>query len=298
LANINEQLACDKILNMGDFGIAVKELRKIDPTYYRKSEKKIIQSLSKCISKIGRNFPTRAKNAQKAALRLFEHSAALRNIDIVAKDPCRTNLAGQGSRGSRSICQDLLKIGGRGPDLVVIPSTGVIAVFAIGKYEVTVEQINQFCNQTKTCKPLTGKSQKLPATGITYTLAKKYLAWMSKQTGKKYRLPTYTEWRHAAKSSGGSLDSNRNCKLDSRGIQKGGSLVNATIGQQNRWGVVNYVGNAQEWVHAQGGTLLAVGGSFNTEMEACSLAVKSKSSGQGDRETGFRVVRELGIKAK
>ena len=73
----------------------------------------------------------------------------------------------------------------------------------------------------------------------------------------------------------------------------GGSLVAATIGQQNAWGVVNYVGNAKELVNDRGGKYLALGGSYSTQMDSCTLATQSSVSGSPDPELGFRVVREL-----
>ena len=119
------------------------------------------------------------------------------------------------------------------------------------------------------------------------------MKWLSKQTGQKYRLPTKNEWIYAAKSRRKKLDANRNCKLSTRGIKKGGKLVRTNIGHQNSWGLVNYVGNVQEWVYDKGRKLVAVGGSFDQTMDECVITTSFVHNGSADIKTGLRVLREL-----
>jgi serine/threonine protein kinase len=291
LSTVKAQLHCSQMLDMGDFAIAVKQLRTLDPDQYKKAEGGIVQELAACLQKIGRNFPDRALAARTAALELFPQNARLAALEIAPLDNCTQALAGFGARGKRSQCQDALGGGGKSPETVVIPGSGGIAPFAIGRYEVRVGEINQYCDASKACKALPG-SAAMPATGLSAQLVQAYLRWLSEASGKTYRLPTLAEWQLAARANGRSLDANRNCRLNSRGIQKGGSLLNAQIGQQNGWGLVNYVGNAREWVQGSGG-LLVVGGSYATEMEECIIEWQQPSDGNPDSETGFRVVREL-----
>ena len=89
------------------------------------------------------------------------------------------------------------------------------------------------------------------------------------------------------------LDPNRNCALSTRGFEKGSNLVKYSIGKQNPWGLVNFVGNVQEWVYGSGNTLQAVGGSFRESMESCTLSTSKNHSGKADSYTGFRVLREI-----
>lgn len=293
LANIKEQLQCNILLDMNDFTIALNKLRSINLGYYKVAEGKIIDGLAACINKIGRNFPDRARSARSVALTLFPGNTQLRNIEIADKDSCSISLAGLGARGRKSVCQDNLAGGSKGPELVVIPARGNIKSFALGKYEVSVAEFNTFCQTARVCDPLSVDNTSLPATDISYQMVQEYLAWLSKETGNKYRLPSVEEWTLAAVAKGRGLDSNRNCFLDSRGLQKGGALISAEIGQQNGWGLINYVGNAQEFATAGGGKLMVLGGSYKTDMGACDIDLKSTSKGNADPETGFRILREL-----
>ena len=119
------------------------------------------------------------------------------------------------------------------------------------------------------------------------------MKWLTRKTGQKYRLPTRNEWRYAAMARSKKLDANRNCKLSARGIQKGEELVKADMGAHNDWGVVNYVGNVQEWVYDKGRKLVAVGGSYDYPMDSCDFDTVKEQNGSPDSYTGFRVLREI-----
>lgn len=293
MTNVNEQLSCRTGLNMRDLKIAVDKLREVDPARYRKSEPKVVQNLSDCIAKVGRSFPERAAEYKKQAMRLFPNNNVIASTAIVPKDPCDTSLAGLGARGKRAICRDRLAGEDRGPALVVIPGKGSIKPFAIGKYEVSVGEYNAYCAESKACTAIANSDADLPVTGISLQNARSYLAWLGDKAKRKYRLPSRSEWEYAARAESGRLDSNRNCKLNSRGIQKGGSLIKVDVGAQNRWGLVNHVGNAREWVADRGGNIVAVGGSYETAMEDCVVTLSEPQSGSADAFTGFRVLREI-----
>lgn len=190
------------------------------------------------------------------------------------------------------MCKDKLKSSGYGPEMVVIPGNTTIDPFAITKYEVSIAEFNQFCASTGLCNKI-DKNNQLPVSGVSIGQVDAYLSWLSSQSGKKYRLPSKNEWLHAAKSRSKKLDPNRNCELSTRGFQKGGDLVYYTVGSQNDWGLVNYVGNVQEWVYQSGRKLQAVGGSFLDPMESCTISTTKTHNGMADKSTGFRVLREI-----
>lgn len=293
---VSRQLACRKSMNMRDLDIAISKLRSLDLKRYQKAENEIIEALAGCVVNTGRSFPERAEEFKKRAKKIFPDSAIIANIKIVPKDPCDTALAGLGARGSRAICKDKLKTPtedlGRGPSLVVIPGKGSLRAFAIGKYEVSIDEFNLFCEKTGKCTAQVTDDGKFPMTDISIAQAKEYIAWVSRVSKRPYRLPRKAEWVYAARANTSKLDSNRNCLLNSRGIRKGGKPVKTTIGQQNPWGLVNHVGNAREWV-VNGSSVAAVGGSFETEMDECSVTKVETQSGKPDKLTGFRLLREI-----
>jgi serine/threonine protein kinase len=293
LANVNLQLKCQGRINMPDFESAINKLREVDHGRYKGLEPRIVAALGDCIAQIGKAFPARASEAKKHALRIFSGNEFLQRVEIKARDVCDVSLAGLGARGYRAICKDKLDGKNVGPELVVVPGKGNMPPFAIGKYEVTIREFNLFCKDTGNCAPIGGADDSLPAANIAFDVVGKYLRWLSDKSNQKYRLPTRVEWLHAGTARGKKLDPNRNCKLSARGIEKGDGPVRADIGAQNDWGLVNHVGNVQEWVYDKGRKLVAVGGSYSERMDSCLLNTVNDHSGSADVYTGFRVLREI-----
>jgi hypothetical protein len=216
-----------------------------------------------------------------------------RTVPATGGVACKPTLAGYGRR-ARGTCYDMLGGDTHGPVLVVIPSGGgTSGPFAITKYEISVGDYNHYCKLSGKCAGVRAASPELPVTGITLQQAKSYAAWISSQTGQTYRLPTDQEWSYAANAQGKQPGKDFNCRVMLGDTMiKGQGLVKVDVGSSNGWGLINYIGNAQEWVTTATGTA-ARGGDYQDNLSNCGLSLIRAHAGQADAVTGFRLVRSL-----
>jgi formylglycine-generating enzyme required for sulfatase activity/class 3 adenylate cyclase len=70
--------------------------------------------------------------------------------------------------------------------------------FAIGKYPVTVREWNA-CAEAKACGFTASGKDETAVTNVSWSDAKKYVAWLADATKKPYRLPSEAEWEFAAR---------------------------------------------------------------------------------------------------
>ena len=273
-------------------------LRELDPSLYDETSTwASAQFVRQTDALLADGRVEEARARRDLGMRLFPSDRALAAIRIPAPasagpDPCASaDLVGRGAIREGS-CRDAIAAGGNGPYLVVVPgATAGAPPFAISKYEITVREYNAYCSFTALCPEFETRDDLVPVTHLSIADARNYAAWLSIETGRRYRLPTATEWRHAARAETDAIRWNFNCQVREGGkLVRGLSLQPVAAGTDNNWGLRNYIGNAREWVDA-GDRLEARGGAFTDSKENCSVEARVEHDGEPDNVTGMRLVR-------
>ncbi len=194
--------------------------------------------------------------------------------------------------------------------------------FAVGRREVTFAEWDR-CVAMSGCEfsaPDQGWGREdRPVTDVSWDDAKEFAAWLSKTTGKSYRLPTEAEWEYAAR--GGSTTAywwgrdvgTGHARCVECGGDETGKTAPAASFRPNAFGLYDTAGNAAEWVEdcwnpsyrgapndgsawTSGDCSLRVlrGGSFGDK----AIAVRSSARFRYDEDVryyanGFRVARDL-----
>ncbi len=194
--------------------------------------------------------------------------------------------------------------------------------FAVSKYEVTFAEWDA-CAAASACPHAAhnwGRGQ-MPVINVSWDDAKQYVGWLSRMTGKEYRLLTEAEWEYAARAGtttrfywGDDVGKgNANCngcgsQWDNKQTAPVGSF------KPNAFGLYDMAGNVSEWVedvwHAdykgaptdgsawiQGGDAscrVVRGGSWVNDPQYLRAASRAcPPSGHRDNNLGFRVGRAL-----
>ena len=183
---------------------------------------------------------------------------------------------------SVEVFRDRLRGGGEGPAMVVLPTgrfrmgdlhgdgddktlpvhtVTISRRIAMGQYPVTFEDYDHYAENWGFLKAFFeekpddggwGRGRR-PAINVSWEDAKAYAAWLSAQTGKRYRLPSESEWEYAARartrnSWGDAIGVNRaNC--NGCGSEWDGTQT-APVSSfaPNGFGLYDMHGNVWEWV--------------------------------------------------
>ena len=186
--------------------------------------------------------------------------------------------AGQSGLKPGEVFRDRLKSGGHGPEMMVIPSgkfrmgnshdkhgkneqpvheVHIAQPFAISRYEITFDQYDEFAKTTGRDLPDDegwGRGRQ-PVIHVSWNDAVAYAAWLSQQTGMRYRLPSEAEWEYAARGGtetvywwGNEVKQGlANCRgCGSRWDGKQAAPVGSF--NPNPFGLYDTSGNVSEWV--------------------------------------------------
>lgn len=131
-----------------------------------------------------------------------------------------------------------------------------IKTFAMGKYEVTFEEYDRFSIAER--MPLLSDQGwgrgKRPVINVSWQDAKGYAEWLSKQTGKRYRLPTESEWEYAARRGAEQevwAGISKEAELDRYAVfaeNSNGRTAEVGTKQANEFRLHDLSGNVWEWV--------------------------------------------------
>lgn len=237
-----------------------------------------------------------------------------------------------------------LRIGGHGPEMTVVragsyrmgndarPSTSpahrvrIGEAFAISTREITFEEYDRYVDATGAALP--GDSgwgrENRPVINVSWRDARNYAQWLSRQTGKQYRLASEAEWEYAARGgvsepfwwgereSRGRANCRRGCASEFTGFF---TATSAPVGhyQANPFGLHDTAGNVAEWVQdcylgdyskrrsdgrpveiANCDQRVVRGGSMRDPLDKISADYRTGlREDTMSREVGFRVVMEL-----
>lgn len=143
--------------------------------------------------------------------------------------------------------------------------------FAMGRHEVTFAEYDRFADATGRDQPDDmgwGRGSR-PVINVSWDDAHTYAAWLSQQTGKRYRLPSEAEWEFAARGGrrgnywwGGAIgNGHANCQncgspWDGKMTAPAGSF------SLNPYGLQDTAGNVAEWTCSfAGGSQVALSAS-------------------------------------
>jgi hypothetical protein len=196
-------------------------------------------------------------------------------------------------------------------NLVKVPEPRMVTIsgkqFAIGRYEVTFEEYDQFVKFTGRRSPPDegwGRGDR-PVSSVSWEDAVAYAKWLAKTSGKNYRLPTGDEWEYAA-SSGGKDEqwsgTSHAAELSDYAWYKDNSNDKTQpVGRKkpNSLGLHDMSGNVWEWVQDcwPGDCRFRVvrGGSWNNSPEVLGLSFRFRAYPDGRNSLiGFRLAQDVG----
>ncbi len=276
-----------------------------------------------------------AASALRPAAAAAGGKAAAPQVVSEADNPDRCRIELVGSRKPR--CRDALSIGGFGPFLALIRAdtfemgskhaaneqpvhrVTIARPFAIAEFEASQAEYRLFCTETqRACEAQPWAGDDFPVVRVNWQDARDYVAWLTKVSGRNYRLATEAEWEFAARSGGAALYPSGEALSPTDAVFSQSDRLSAPWPRSRRinantFRLYHSIGNVREWVEdawsanftgapADGSardtadTALRVvrGGAYSDTTPKLRFTTREGLDPKTrDTLTGFRVVREL-----
>lgn len=212
-----------------------------------------------------------------------------------------------------------------GHQFVFVPSSQSTGLgdMLLGQNEVSVAQFSAFAGEQFTnekchhydkkpffkktwAKPPFEQGDNHPVICVSYQNATAYAAWLSQQTGFKYRLPTAQEWQNLNQQ----IKTNHNCSaanLAGTEVEEENKSTDNPLNCQDQYvftapvksfaGVSNVHdlnGNVAEWVsQCNGNNVCAAGSSWRSGQGVDNNNLRQIQASETHSNVGFRLIREL-----
>lgn len=198
----------------------------------------------------------------------------------------------------------------------------IVRRFALGRYPITFSEFDRFCADTGHRRPSDegwGRGRR-PVINVSWNDAQQYVAWLSRVTGKAYRLPTEAEWEYCCRAgtttkfSCGDRITIKHAHFNHQKDDPASKTAPVGSYPANPWGLYDMHGNVWEQVEdvyhptyegapTDGSAWIAGGdpaqrvvrgGSFGYEARDNRSSVRCfHHAGTPDRHHGIRVARTL-----
>jgi len=183
------------------------------------------------------------------------------------------------------------------PTMVEIPGLDL----RMGATEVTNTQYEAFRPEHKELRGDGGFSlgDNEAVVNVSWYDAVAYCEWLSKQTGKSYRLPTEAEWEFACRAGTSTPywtgDTLLSSMLKNQKTERNLKPVSLEVAQSpaNPFGLYDMHGNVEEWCADEWyyGTRITKGGSHNTPVQYLTSSIRLAAlPSDAHTQIGFRVV--------
>jgi len=185
-----------------------------------------------------------------------------------------------------------------GIELVYVEGTGsgiMAKSFYIGKYEVTQAQWRAIMGNN----PSKFKGDKLPVENVSWNDVKEFITKLNAKTGRKYRLPTESEWEYAArggnKSQGYEYSGSNNTYTVAWYDDNSNTTRPVGTKDSNELGIYDMSGNVWEWCedcyNGNCSNRVLRGGSWRSAAQHCSVSDRIyRAPGYRYDNVGFRLV--------